>query len=87
VTGVKNDGARELHGTLVDTMSSTLGAAKIPHKGRVNGRPSSCADAFSDLLCWNQQPADDKDQRRLQGIIPDLIVRKGRVVCMAQSRL
>jgi hypothetical protein len=39
---------------------------------------------------------DDKDQRRLQGIIPDLIVngtvvrpagKKGKVVCMAQSRL
>ena len=39
----------------------------------MNGRPSSCADVFSDLLSWNQ-PADDKDQRRLQGIIPDLIV-------------
>jgi hypothetical protein len=73
VTGVKNDGTRELHDTLVDTMSSTLGAAKIPHKGGVNGRPSSCANVFSDLLSWNQA-AGDKDQRRLQGIIPDLIV-------------
>jgi hypothetical protein len=34
VTGVKNDGTRELHDTLVDTISLTLGAraAKIPHK-------------------------------------------------------
>jgi hypothetical protein len=73
VTGVKNDGTRELHGTLVDTMSSALGAAKIPHKGRVNGKPSSCADVVSDLLSWDQL-VDHKDQRRLQGIIPDLIV-------------
>jgi hypothetical protein len=39
----------------------------------VTGRLSSCADAFSDLLSWNQ-PADDKDQRRLQGVIPGLII-------------
>jgi hypothetical protein len=64
VTGVKNDGTRELHHTLADTMSSALGAAQIPHKGLVNGRPSSCADAFSDLVSWNK-PADDKDQRSL----------------------
>jgi hypothetical protein len=36
--------------------------------------PSSCADVFSDLLSWNQQPAAYKDQRRLQSIIPDHIV-------------
>jgi hypothetical protein len=32
VTGVKNDGMRKLHNTLVGTMPSTLGAAKIPHR-------------------------------------------------------
>jgi hypothetical protein len=65
VTGAKSDGARELHDTPAETMSSALGAAKILHKGGVNGRPSFCADVFSDLLSWNQQPAGDKDQRRL----------------------
>ena len=73
VTGVKYDRMRELHDTLVGTMSSALGATKFPHKGGVNGRPSSCEGAFSDFLSWNR-PADDKDQRRLQGIIPDLFV-------------
>jgi hypothetical protein len=46
VTGVKNEGTRELHDTLVNTMPSTLGAAKIPHKSGVDGRPSSCANVF-----------------------------------------
>jgi hypothetical protein len=72
VTGVRDDGTRKLHDTLVDTMSATLGTARIPHKGGVNGKPSSCANVISDLLSWSQ--ADDTDQRRLQGIIPDLIV-------------
>jgi len=54
-------------------MSSIPGAAKIPHNGGVSGGPSSCADAVSDLLSWDQ-PADDKGQRRLQDIIPGLIV-------------
>ena len=52
VAGVKNERTRELHDTLVCTMPSALGAAKIPHKhkGGVSGRLSSCADVASDLL-------------------------------------
>jgi hypothetical protein len=73
VTGVKNDGTRELHGTLAGTILLALEATKIPHKGGVNERLSPCADAISSLLSW-VQPADDKDHRRLQGIIPGLIV-------------
>jgi hypothetical protein len=41
----------------------------------VNRRPSPCANVFTDLLSWDRdRHADDKDQRRLQGAIPDFIV-------------
>ena len=73
MTGVKNDGTRELHDTLVDTMSSTLGAANIPHKGGVNGKPLPCAGVFSGLLS-SEHPSDYNGQRRLQGIILGLVV-------------
>ena len=72
VIGVKNDGVRALHDTIVDTMSTTLELAKIQHKGGVRGNPSSCSDVFSDLLSWDEMQV--AEQRRMQGIIPDLIV-------------
>jgi hypothetical protein len=68
VNGVKNDGAQELHDTLAGTMPSALGAAKVPHKSGVNGRPSTCADVVFDLISWEQR-ADDKDQRKLVLVI------------------
>ena len=52
VNGLKIDGAQELHDTLVGTMPSALGVAKVPHKGRVNGGPSTCADVVFDLISW-----------------------------------
>ena len=72
VTGVKHDGVRALHDSLVDVMSTTLERARISHKGGVRGHPNSCSDIFSDLLSWAHLPPTE--QRRLQGIIPDMVV-------------
>jgi len=96
VTGVKFDGTRELHDTLVDTMPSALEAAKIPHRGGVNGRPSFCADVVSGLVSSGANLLMIKTRKDFKASFLTSSStarrfgrweRKERVACMARSRL
>ena len=46
-TRVTGDGHRTLQNIMVDTMSRTLAASGVPHRGGTDGKPRHCKDVFS----------------------------------------
>jgi hypothetical protein len=75
ITCVPGGHITELHNSVAATVSQSLIDAGIPHRG---GGPSrrTCKDIFAHVLGPNLRPedTDPEDQRRLQGIITDILV-------------
>ena len=72
-TGVKYDGIRRLHDSIVNLLSRWLKRAHVPHKGGAWGKPRICKGTFLEQI--NRLSDNDSDNNRwLQGIIPDLVI-------------
>ena len=69
VTGAKGDHVRTLHDTILAYLIDSVASAGIPCKG---GFGNTCKNLFAHCIFHNLE--SDDDERRLQGIIPDMML-------------
>ena len=71
VTGAKGNHTRILHDSVVNIIHEALTTAGICHRG---GYRNTVTDIFSSCIHHDNTNHNDEDRRKLQGIIPDLLV-------------
>ena len=74
--GVPDDHFRRLHDRMLSTLVAFVRSAQVSVK---SGDTGTCKDIFSKCLKVGDA-TDEKDQRLIQGIIPDMVIdARGRI--------
>jgi len=84
----EGDGFRTNHDAFVNALSTWLAKASIPHKGGWRGKPRSCKGLFThiahllNLLDDSEATeSDERNEKVLQKIIPDLVIDGRNILC------